>query len=76
MNNRTSLSAEDKAKVLILLQNEVNKANELAGHLIRMFAGPTNQPCEVRRDLLDDIVEIINTIADIEKGVLEYEARK
>ena len=76
MNGRTSLSAEDKAKILTLLQNEVNKANELAGHLIRMFAGPTNQPCEACWDQLDGIIEIISTIADIEKGVLEYEARK
>lgn len=70
INGRTSLSAEDKAKVLILLQNEVNTANELAGRLISMFAGPANQPCEACRDLLDGIIEIINTISDIEKGVL------
>lgn len=75
-SGRTNLSANDKAKVLILLQNNVNKANELAGCLIRMFAGPVNQPCEECRDLLDGIIEIINSIADIEKGISEYEVRK
>jgi ferric-dicitrate binding protein FerR (iron transport regulator) len=76
MNGRTSLSAENKAKVLILLQNDVNKANELAGRLIHMFAGPMSQSCEACRNLLDGIIEIINSLADIEKGILEYEARK
>jgi hypothetical protein len=76
MNGGTNLSAEDKAKILILLQNEVNKANELAGHLMRVFAGLVKQACEACRDQLDGIIENINTIADIEKGVLEYEVRK
>jgi hypothetical protein len=76
MNGRTSLSAEDKAKILISLQNEVNMANELAGRLIRMFAEPANMPCEACRELLDGIIEIINPIADLEKGIMEYEARE
>jgi ferric-dicitrate binding protein FerR (iron transport regulator) len=75
-NGRTGLSAEDKAQILTLLQNEVNTANELAGRLIYMFAGPADMPCEACRDLLDGIVENINTIARIEKGVMEYEARE
>jgi ferric-dicitrate binding protein FerR (iron transport regulator) len=73
INGRTSLSAEDKAKIYILLQNDVNKANELAGRLIRMFAGPVNMPCEACRNQLNDIIENINSLANIEKGILEYE---
>jgi hypothetical protein len=76
MNGRTSLSAEDKAEVLIHLQNEVNKANELAGRLIRIFAGPANQPCEACRGLLDGIIEGISIITSIEERILEYEARR
>ena len=76
MNGKLQLSAEDKAEVLALLQTEVNTANKLTEHIIRLFAASENQPCEEFDMLMDHVIEEITAIKDIEERVLQYEARK
>ena len=64
-----------KASVLPLLQTQVNTANELTGRIIRLFA-ISNVPCEEYQTLIDGIITHIDTITNLEKGIVEYEGHK
>ena len=75
-NGKAGLPAEDNAKVLDLLQTEVNTANELIGRVIRLFAASAEQPCDECQGMLDGIIESISTITSIEERIVEYEARR
>ncbi len=76
MNAKAGLPPEDKAKVLALLQTEVNTAYELGGRVMRLFVASEDQPCDECQALLDGIIEDIGTIMGTEKEIMEHEARK
>ena len=76
MNGSAGLSPENKAKVLALLQTEVNTAYELGDRVMRLFVASEDQPCDECQALLDGIIEDIRTIISTEKEIMEYEARK
>jgi hypothetical protein len=76
MNGKIDVPQVDKAGVMALLETEVNTANGLTGRVIRLFALSGELPCDESRRLLDGVVEDIRKIADVEKGILENEARK
>lgn len=69
MNGNASLPAEDKAKVLALLQTEVNTVYELGGRVMRLLVASEDQPCDECRGLLDGIIEDIGTIMSIERTI-------
>ena len=73
-NVEMDLPAEDKAKILALLQTEVNTANELTVRVIRLFAGPEDQPCDECRMLLDGIIEGIMNVRSTEEAISAYKA--
>jgi ferric-dicitrate binding protein FerR (iron transport regulator) len=72
MNGNIDLPPDDKAKVLALLQTEVNTAYELGGRVMRLFVASEDQPCDECQALLDSIVERISTIRGVEKAISAY----
>lgn len=76
INDKLNLPSKDKAEILALLQTEVNTANKLTEHIIRLFAASENQPCGEFDKLMDQVIEEITGIMNIEERILEYEACK
>jgi ferric-dicitrate binding protein FerR (iron transport regulator) len=66
---------ENKNTVADLLESEVNTARDLSTMVVRLWALESNA-CIIYTQWLEEIIDRINTLADIEKGIREHEIRK
>jgi len=72
-NRMQVFKAPDETAVLALLQREVNAANDLSRKIVDLLWKSQNQPCCENQGVAEDIIQDVNAITSIEKGILEYE---
>jgi hypothetical protein len=78
-NSQYGFKISDKADVLGQLQSEVNAAHNLTNKTIKLLSKSCQgQPCDEReyKQLIDEVIDCINTILGIEKRTPEYEISK
>ncbi len=75
-SGRHVFRTEDEAELLVLLQNEVSAANELADTVMRLLRESQSELCGEYNELVDKVVEDVRTIGHIEKRIWEHEQKQ